>query len=209
MGDRCYLEMTLRREDLPRFAEHVDASPNEKWWDAEDDLEDHPNLITVRIYEANYAWYDERRKAAEAGIPFFGTHGEGGEYGSFAFAAIDGELEEAPLSHDGDLIISVDENLQPLWGVEELRAYMVRLQAVKKLFGIEEIRREDPARASLVSLANTDPESSTEILDELVGDLYSGIAADINNGGFERQIAELLNSGMMEETLRLTLEEAA
>lgn len=136
MGDRCYLEMTMRRADLPRFAEHVGAAPAEKWFDAED-AHERPELVTLRIYEANHAWYDQRREAAEAGIPFFGSHGEGGEYGPYAFASIDGEIAEAPLNHDGDLILAVDENLQPIGDVEDLRAYVTRVRAVKRLFGLE------------------------------------------------------------------------
>jgi len=136
MGDRCYLEMTMRRADRPRFAEHVGAEPTEKWWDQEF-AEDHPCLVTVNVYEANYAWYDELRAAAEAGIPFFGQHGEGGEYGAYAFVSVNGEHAEAPVNHDGDFIIAVDENLQPLGDTEELRAYVARLRTLRRRFGME------------------------------------------------------------------------
>ena len=135
MGDRCYLEMTLRRADLTRLAPHVDAPPDEKWWDEEAEEKD-SGLVTVTVHEANYAWTDERREAAEAGIPFFGSHGEGGEYGPYAFASLDGDLLEVPLSHDGDMILAVDERLEPLDDVGELRAYVAKLHAVRRLFGM-------------------------------------------------------------------------
>ncbi len=137
MGDRCYLEMTIRREDLPKFALCVDAEPGEEWWD---DLREHPSnphLVSVSVYEVNYGWLDERQEAAKAGIAFAGTHGDGGCYGSYAFAAHDGEMSEAPLSHDGDLIIAVDEDLKPVDdGDETIRAYVARLRAVERLFGL-------------------------------------------------------------------------
>ena len=56
----------------------------------------------------------ERMNAAKANIPFYGYHAEGGEYGSYAFASWAGKLHEAPLSHDGDLVLAVDENLKPV-----------------------------------------------------------------------------------------------
>ena len=131
MGDRCYLEMTLRRADLDRFAPHVDAKPGEEWWDHLDDHPETPGLVNVSVYEANYGWLDERQEAAKAGIAFTGTHGEGGCYGAYAFVAVDGEMNEAPLNHDGHLIIAVDDDLTPLDGEEDgLRAFVERRRAV-------------------------------------------------------------------------------
>ncbi len=139
MGDRCYLELTQRKADLPRFAPFVDAKPEEEWWDYQDDIDGHPDLVTCCVYEANYAWYDERQAAAKAGIPFYGTHGDGGEYGPYAFAALDGEMLEAPLSHDGYLILALDDDLKPVdpADLQHLRAYTTKLKAVKRLFGME------------------------------------------------------------------------
>ncbi len=138
MGDRCFLEMTIHKEDLPKFAASVWSDAKGEWWD---DLyeTDFPGLVNVSVNEANYGWLEERQQAAKAGIAFMGTHGEGGCYGSFAFAAVDGEMDEAPLSHDGDLIIAVDENLEPVDGGDEtIRVYVKRLRAVERFFGLWE-----------------------------------------------------------------------
>ena len=144
MGDRCYLEMTLRRADLDRFAPHADASPGEEWWDHLDDHPEISGLVDVSVYEANYGWLDERQGAAKAGIAFMGTHGEGGCYGPYAFAAHDGELDEAPLNHDGYLIIAVDDDLKPVEGAEDcIRAYVNRRRAVERLFEREEANDVD------------------------------------------------------------------
>ena len=83
MGDRCYLEITLRRADLDRFGKHLDAAPGEEWWDHLDEEANQPGIITASVYEANYAWYDERCAAAKEGIDFHGWHAEGGEYKRF------------------------------------------------------------------------------------------------------------------------------
>jgi hypothetical protein len=141
MGDRCYLEITMRRADLPRFGSAVGEKPDENWWDADDPVTDHPDLVTVQLYEANYALYDQRHEAAKAGIPFYGTHGEGGEYGAYAFAALDGEMLEAPLNHEGDLILALNDDLEPVDpdDLVHLRAYVAKLRAVKALFGINAV----------------------------------------------------------------------
>ena len=138
MGDRCYIDITMRRADLPRFAPFIDEQAGDEWWDDEDEHAGHPDLVTVRVYEANYAWGDERQAAAVDGIPFFGSHGEGGEYGPYAFASLDGEQLEVQVNHDGYMVVSVDDNLQMLDDIEHLRAYVAKVRAVKKLFGIGE-----------------------------------------------------------------------
>ncbi len=148
MGDRCYLEITLRCEDLSRFAEHVNAAPEEEWWDRLDEEEDRPGVVTASVYEANYAWYDERMKAAKANIPFYGYHAEGGEYGSYAFASWAGKLHEALLSHEGDLVLAVDENLKPITAKtrRHLRQYVAALKKIKSDFA--SARPADPLEAA-------------------------------------------------------------
>ena len=144
MGDRCFLEMTLRREDLPKIAPLVCCNSNGEWWDDLHDHDSNPDLVNASVYEANYAWLDERQEAAKAGIAFMGTHGEGGCYGPCAFAAVDGDMSEAPLNHDGYLIIAVDDDLKPVEGAEDcIRAYVNRRRAVERLFEREEAHDVD------------------------------------------------------------------
>ena len=134
MGDRCYLEITLRRSDLDRFGKHLDAAPGEEWWDHLDEEATQPGIVTASVYEANYAWYDERCAAAKEGIDFRGWHAEGGEYGPYEFAAFRGKHLEAERNHDGELVIAVDENLKPITGMAHLRRYVRTLKKVKAAF---------------------------------------------------------------------------
>lgn len=143
MGDRCYLELTMRRVDLARFAPLVDAHPDKKWWDDECG-HDTPELVKVQVYEANYAWYEERMAAAQAGIPFYGTHSDGGSYSAYDFVALDGEMLEAQINHEGYMVIALDHNLQPIDDIEDLRAYVAKREAVKKLFG-SEVKDAEPS----------------------------------------------------------------
>ena len=137
MGDRCYLEITLRRSDLDRFGKHLDAAPGEEWWDHLDEEATQPGIVTASVYEANYAWYDERCAAAKDGIDFHGWHAEGGEYGPYEFAAFRGKHLEAERNHDGELVIAVDENLKPLAGMAHLRRYARTLKKVRAAFAKE------------------------------------------------------------------------
>jgi len=83
MGDRCYLEITFRKEDREKVIEHLDQ------FDEEDDKNN--NTITAIIYESNYSQHDDRQKLAQDKIAFYGGHGSGGNYPEGVFAAYNGE----------------------------------------------------------------------------------------------------------------------
>lgn len=129
MGDRCNIMITMRREDLARFAPFVGALPGDAWWDER--CEEYPGIAKVSLYDVNYALGDARFAAAEAGIPFYGNHCAGDEYGAGAFVSCDGILHEVPLNHGGDLYIAVDEDLEPLDDLTLLRDYVKNLKAIK------------------------------------------------------------------------------
>lgn len=142
MGDRCYLEITLRRADLDRFGKHLDAAPGEEWWDHLDEEANQPGIVTASVYEANYSWYDERCAAAKEGIDFHGWHAEGGEYGPFEFVSFRGKHLEAERNHEGELVIAVDENLKPITGMAHLRRYVRTLKKVKAALARVELAAE-------------------------------------------------------------------
>ncbi len=137
MGDRCYLEITLRRSDLDRFGKHLDAAPGEEWWDHLDEEATQPGIVTASVYEANYAWLDERLAAAQDGIDFHGCHAEGGECGPYEFVSFRRKHLEAERNHDGELVVAVDENLKPLAGMAHLRKYVRTLKKAKAAFADE------------------------------------------------------------------------
>lgn len=91
MSDNCYLEITFRKKDQDALGRHLLGESGEFWDDVHDEDD---SWIKVGIWEANYSLFDQRMKAAKAGIPFYGYHAEGGNYGSMLFAAVDGEMFE-------------------------------------------------------------------------------------------------------------------
>jgi hypothetical protein len=113
----------------------LNERPGETWWDDED-RPAHPDHISVRVYEANYAWYDAREAAAAAGIPFFGNHGEGGDYAGSSFASLSGEQTEVYTDRDGMMCLQIDEDMRLLTDLSHVRAYLEKRRAVEELFGI-------------------------------------------------------------------------
>lgn len=89
MGDRCFLEMTVRRSDTERVLDLLGIYGEPAPDDA--DKEGHGH---IEVGEANYGLPDERERIAKLGIPFVGSHESGSSYGPVCFAAADGEMIE-------------------------------------------------------------------------------------------------------------------
>lgn len=132
MGDRCYLQIKIRRKDLEPFGRAIGYVHHESWWD-ELHNEDHPELVTAVIHEANYGWLDYRIAAAEAGITFTGQHESGGCYGPCMFAAALGLHIEMPVDHDGNLVMALDDELNPITTMEDLRAFIEHNKAAEDI----------------------------------------------------------------------------
>jgi hypothetical protein len=135
MGDRCYMQLTLRREDLDRFGKVLKEPAGSRWWN-EDLGEPAPGIVEIAIHEANYALWDERELAAGDGIPFFGNHGEGGDYTGYEFASLDGRQLEAYTDRQGLLCVQIDERMRLLTDLGHIREYLEERRAVQHLFGI-------------------------------------------------------------------------
>ena len=132
MGDCCSLQITLRRQDLEAFGKAIGYHNPCTWWD-ELYHEDNPAVVTVSVYEANYGWLDYRIAAAEAGITFTGQHESGGGYGPCVFAAVRGLHIEMPVDHDGNLVMALDDELNPITTLEDLRAFIDHKKAAEEI----------------------------------------------------------------------------
>ena len=105
MSDTCYLGMSFRKEDLPKFETVLQRRMYDgKFWDEEDSDEKEMN---VTIYEANYGWYDEINDMAAEGLTFRAFHESGSAYGPCNYACYKGDLEECNADFDGTPIINV------------------------------------------------------------------------------------------------------
>ncbi len=147
MGDRCYLQITMRRKDLEPFGHQLGWTGGYDWWD---DLynEANPEVVTVAVHEANYGWVDDRESAAEAGLVFTGQHDAGGTYGPCAFAAVNGVHMEMPVDHDGNLVMAVDEDCNPVTDINDLKAFCEHRKAARTALGLPAKEGGDDAHGS-------------------------------------------------------------
>lgn len=135
MGDRCHMQLTLRRKDLDRFGAILNEPAGSEWWD-EDLGEPAPGIVEIALHEANYALLAEREQAAGDGIPFFGNHGEGGDYAGCNFVSMGDQQLEVYTDRDGLLCVQIDDNMRLLTDLEHIREYQEKRRTVQHLFGI-------------------------------------------------------------------------
>jgi len=100
MGDRCWIQMTFRKEDQAKFEQILG--------DCWDDIVEENGIITANAYDANYGFYSEREELAKAGLTFDGQHGAGGNYGDGIFACHKGKHAEINADSNGNSMIAID-----------------------------------------------------------------------------------------------------
>ena len=96
MSDRCYAEVTCRKEDAGRF-EELGFKVN--------DQGRIPGTVVLLDYEADYGHCDDLPKD----IPYCGWHGPGDNYGPQAFACDRKQYVEAETMNDGSLAVCVSD----------------------------------------------------------------------------------------------------
>ena len=103
MGDRTWVEVTVRRDCLAKFLEMTDRDMNE---------DPGKGPWEVLFYEeVNYGGSEGHNAAAAAGCVFYGCHGSGGEYGAYDFWSDgSGVLHEWETGHKGDYVFHVNKN---------------------------------------------------------------------------------------------------
>ena len=107
MGDRCWLQIRVRKQDAEKYDEAFGWGPKFTDWLSEIQ-EETEHTLTGQIDEANYGCQDQLSKAAALGCVFHGSHGEGGCYGAAEFAGIDGEYFEYEIGHGGEPCVELN-----------------------------------------------------------------------------------------------------
>jgi len=119
MGDRCYMEVTCRREDVARFEEL--GFSIQKW----DNPQPEAPVVTMVDEEANYAHYGEM----PTNVPYFGHNTAGGEYGDAVFACDGRRYAEVESGHSGGFVIA--------WNEVRNRPQPDSLRAIRRYLRIE------------------------------------------------------------------------
>lgn len=125
MGDRCFMQITCRRQDQARFEALGFRYECKSSTDG--------SVVDLIDEEANYAHYDQLPQD----IPYHGYHGAGGEYGSHDLACDGQTYAEVESGRDGDYVVTWDDTTrQPsVKSLERIRAYLIVLAAAGKQLG--------------------------------------------------------------------------
>ena len=132
MGDRCFLEATLRRCDLQKFRDVTE------WGDyfTVDDEDGDSAVVDGYIEEVNYGGDNELDTAAAAGIRFYGKHHSGDEYGPEMFCSEGKRRTALAVDTDGWACVHYDpETAKPadeLGDKRRIKQFAVKLRQVKR-----------------------------------------------------------------------------
>ena len=123
MGDRCYMQVTCRRQDQSRFEELGFSLEFEQSADSP--------IVELIDEEANYAHADE----LPTEVPFLAQHGAGGNYGDGKIACDGNHCAEVGATSDGFVVAwDAQANGPTQASLDNIRHYFAVHAAVKKMF---------------------------------------------------------------------------
>lgn len=130
MGDRCYLEMSLRNMDAERAAKALNV---ESLDDLFDEIEGNGDWLRCIMHEANYGFWSEHEILTAEKIDFYGSHGPGDGYPAAVFVAAAGEHIDLPAIR-GTPVVEVE----PPGSIrrDQLKPYARYFQLLEELTGI-------------------------------------------------------------------------
>ena len=93
MGDRCWVEVTVRKDHAERFLEIAGYDPESR--------HETEHVVEFEFQEANYGMGHQLDEAAASGLEFYGQHTAGDSYGCAEFfTAGKGSVEYIPTGDD-------------------------------------------------------------------------------------------------------------
>jgi hypothetical protein len=121
----------MRRSDIPTLAASLGCEPDDVF-NVETSVYDRPHLINGDIDGLDAAGPSEIHDLRDAGVAFYGTHGQGVEYPAEAFACDGKTLVFVELS-DQDVVVRLNSRGKPLAvDVANARQYRKVLAAAKR-----------------------------------------------------------------------------
>ena len=143
MSDRCYMEITCRKQDVARFEKLgfkiLDNGNLEGCVLADLGLgtlnEDKDSgLVSMHDEQANYGHSGQ----LPTDIPYIGGHGPGGEYGPCRFACDGRKYMEVEASQDGEPVARVSAGGKvDRRKLKQVEAYQACLKRAKKALGMK------------------------------------------------------------------------
>ncbi len=131
MGDRCYMSVTCRREDMARFEE----------LGFEVEFETSPESLVVEMVdqEANFGHYDKM----PTDIPYTANHCAGSEYGPHSMACDGKQYAEVAASSDGFVVVWDYINSRPTkQSLSNIRQFIRIERRANKI--LKQLRQKEP-----------------------------------------------------------------
>ena len=126
MSDRCYMEVSCRRQGVARF---------EALGFRVLDEDKVSGLVRMHDEQANYGHSGE----LPTDTPYIGEHGPGGEYGPCRFACDGKKYLEVEASQDGDPVVHVSEGGKvDKRHLKQVMAYQACLKRARKALGMKD-----------------------------------------------------------------------
>jgi hypothetical protein len=171
MGDQCTLTLTIRKadqarcEELLRHARHLGPEDTLPSFFTEIEEDDVSQTLYCTAYEANYGLFDERCGWAQAGLEFYGRHGEGGTYPAALFVAVDGELYDVA-ALDGDPVVPVDAQGNPATdALHRVRCYLRASATLQRRWSDTSAETDPAARACALLVAAYEAAEASQSID--------------------------------------------
>jgi hypothetical protein len=123
MGDRCYLQVTVRADDEAAIEKHLGHA---------DEREEEGTTVMLTYQEANYGLGNDLEEAASAKVEFYGWHGTGSSYDSSEFCSFNETVLYVYTGLDGGYLINgstAEERLKSLTRLEECLSKMSLVKA--------------------------------------------------------------------------------
>lgn len=131
MGDRCWLEITIKEKNEQLFKKSF--SPESDYGHDSNSL--HNKQLSFVYEEANYAFYDELKVLSETSLQFYGNHGPGGTYGPSEFVSDGKEFVSIETGFEGGYVCNFHSNGTPEEStLAEIKKYLSISNKVEQYF---------------------------------------------------------------------------
>jgi hypothetical protein len=122
MGDRCYLQVTVREDDEAAIEGHLGDA---------DSREEEGTAVSLTYEQANYGLGTYLEEAAAAGVEFYGWHGTGSSYDAAEFCSWNKTVLWIYTGIEGGYIINGETHEKRVAALARLEECLSKMNLVK------------------------------------------------------------------------------
>lgn len=186
MGDRCSMDLYMRKSDFEALSDDLKEEIGIPYSE-----EDGGTVVQFSIDEVNYGAHTEREGWGEKGLVFYGSHGAGGDYGEYVFAAYDGMHIDCPASEGSPTVMVQDDGEIRSDEIRHAKQYLETYRKARLHIHVSVRIKE------LMDMKGLESES----LEILVNECKAKETNALNSSGVDEQLSYLLANYVPEEIL--------